>query len=255
MMADGAEALPAPRPLAGFASAALFLDLDGTLAAIKPRPGDVRPEPWRTSLIRRLQQRLDGRLAVISGRSLEDVDRILEGAAPAVAAVHGLLRRRADGSIVRARPHPDLRWIRQALEALVAARPGLLLEDKGLSVALHYRGAPELAAMAEAEARRLASEYGLKLQLGDMVAEICTPGYDKGSAVRAFMLERPFNRGAPVFVGDDLTDEDGFLAARTLGGVGVLVGAPRPTAAVLRLHDVPHVRAWLEAGLGRGWTR
>lgn len=248
MTPDGGP-LPAPSPLEAIASAALFLDLDGTLASIEPRPEDVRPEPWRTALVRRLQQRLDGRLAVVTGRSLEDVDRILEGAVTAVAAVHGLVRRRADGSVIRAPPHPDLRWARGTLEALAAARPGLYLEDKGLSVALHYRQAPDFADAAVAEAARLASEYGLKLQLGDMVAEVCTPGYDKGAALRAFMLERPFERGTPVFVGDDLTDENGFEAARALGGVGVLVGAARPTAADLRLEGVPEVRAWLESGL------
>jgi trehalose 6-phosphate phosphatase len=255
MRSVAAEELPTPRPLAGFEPAALFLDLDGTLARIEPRPEDVRPEPWRTALVRRLQRRLDGRLAVISGRSLEDVDRILEGAAVAVAAVHGLIRRRADGSVIRAPPHPNLRLARAALTATAAAHPGLLIEDKGLSVALHYRQAPELAGLAVAEAERAVGEYGLKLQLGDMVAEVCTPGFDKGAAVRAFMRERPFERGAPVFVGDDLTDENGFQAAKALGGVGVLVGAPRPTAAELRLEDVAAVRAWLEAGLTRDPAR
>jgi trehalose 6-phosphate phosphatase len=248
MTAQAADELPAPWPLARFQPAALFLDLDGTLAAIETRPEDVRPEPWRTALIRHLQQRLEGRLAVISGRSLEDIDRILEGAAVAVGAVHGLVRRRADGSVIRAPPHPNLRWARIALQVAATGRPGLLVEDKGLSVALHYRRAPELAGLAVSEARRAADEHGLKLQLGNMVAEICTPGFDKGTAVRAFMRERPFERGAPLFVGDDLTDEHGFSAAKALGGVGILVGEPRPTAADLRLDDVAAVRAWLEAG-------
>jgi trehalose 6-phosphate phosphatase len=247
MTAEAADELPAPWPLARFQPAALFLDLDGTLAAIEARPEDVRPEPWRTALVRGLQQALEGRLAVISGRSLEEVDRILEGAAMAVGAVHGLVRRRADGSVIRAPPHPNLRWARIALQAAASGHPGLFVEDKGLSVALHYRRAPELAGLAVAEARRAAGEHGLKLQLGNMVAEICTPGFDKGTAVRAFMRERPFERGAPVFVGDDLTDEHGFSAAKALGGVGILVGAPRPTAADRRLDDVAAVRAWLEA--------
>ena len=248
MTAEAANELPAPLPLRRFQRVALFLDLDGTLASIEPRPEDVRPAPWRTALVRRLQQGLEGRLAVISGRSLDEVDRILEGAAIAVGAVHGLVRRRADGSVVRAPPHPNLRWARSALQAAATARPGLIVEDKGLSVALHYRRAPALADEAVAEARRVAGEYGLKLQLGNMVAEVCTPGFDKGTALRAFMRERPFERGGPVFVGDDLTDENGFSAAKALGGVGILVGSPRPTAAELRLDNVAAVRAWLEAG-------
>ena len=252
MTTDGLKPLPAPRPLPGFGDIALFLDLDGTLAAIEPRPEDVGPEPGRTSLLRQLQERLNGRLAVISGRSLEEVDRILEGAVAAVAAVHGLVRRRADGTVEEAALAPGLAAARTRLEALAARHPGLRLEDKRLSVAIHYRLAPALGEAVRSEATSIAADNGLSLQLGDMVAEICTAGLDKGSAVKAFMRESPFQRAVPVFVGDDLTDENGFRAARSLGGVSVLVGRMRPTAADLRLDDVAAVRAWLEAGLLQG---
>jgi trehalose 6-phosphate phosphatase len=249
MIAGGSFPLPEPRPLQGFGGTALFLDLDGTLAAIEPRPEDVRPEPWRTELLHELGERLGGRLAVISGRSLEEVDRILEGSVTAVAAVHGLVRRKADGTIEQAPADPGLPGARARLQALVSAGPGLQLEDKGLSVALHYRQAPGMEAQVRAEAQSIAADTGLRLQLGEMVAELCTPGLDKGSAVKAFMREPPFEGAAPVFVGDDLTDEHGFRAARALGGVSVLVGPLRPTAADLRLKDVAAVRAWLEAAL------
>ena len=119
----------------------------------------------------------------------------------------------------------------------VAAAPAaaLLAPLRPISpAAAAARQAPDFADAAQAEAGRLASEYGLKFQPGDMVAEVCTPGFDKGAALRAFMRERPFDRGAPVFVGDDLTDEHGFEAARALGGVGVLVGPARPTAGTPR---------------------
>ncbi len=82
-----------------------------------------------------------------------------------------------------------------------------------------------------------------------MVAELCTPGLDKGAAVRAFMDEAPFAGALPVFVGDDLTDENGFRAARALGGVSILVGPLRATDADMRLDSVPAVRGWLEAAL------
>lgn len=249
MIAGALRALPKPRPLPGFGDTALFLDLDGTLAAIEPRPEDVKPEPWRTQLLLELGERLGGRLAVISGRSLEEVDRILEGSVTAIAAVHGLVRRKADGGLEQAPPDPDLPRARQRLEDLASVHPGLTLEDKGLSVALHYRLAPEADEVVRSEARSVAADTGLRLQLGDMVAELCTPGLDKGSAVRAFMKETPFKGAAPVFVGDDLTDEHGFRAARNLGGAGVLVGPLRPTAAELRLDSVDAVRAWLEAAL------
>ncbi len=100
-----------------------------------------------------------------------------------------------------------------------------------------------------AETRRLAETYGLKLQLGDKVAELCTPGCDKGSAVRAFMEEAPFKGAFPIFVGDDLTDEDGFRAVQELGGLGVLAGPNRSTGAQRRLAGVEAVRDWLQAAV------
>ena len=228
---------------------ALFLDLDGVLAAIEPRPQDVTPRPWRSRLLRRLLDRLDGRLAVISGRTLEEVDRILDGAVPAVGAVHGLVRRRSDGRLGEPPAIPGLARVHGALAEIAADHPNLVLENKGVAVALHYRMAPELGARVRTEADRLAREQGLKLQLGDMVAEVRAPGADKGAAVRAFMAEPPFKGALPIFLGDDLTDEDGFAAVEALGGLGVLVGPGRKTAARRRLADVAAVRAWLEAGL------
>ncbi len=249
MTAHSPRLLPEPRPLPGFRDVALFLDLDGTLAAIEPRPEDVGPQPWRTALMHRLEEKLDGRLAVISGRSLDEVDRILDGAVAAVAAVHGLVRRRADGSLEEAAPAEGLDLARSGLAALAARHPGLQIEDKRVSVAVHFRQAPELAGEVRRQAEALASDAGLRLQLGDMVAELCTPGLDKGAAVRAFMHEPPFVDSLPVFIGDDLTDEDGFRAARAFGGVSVLVGPLRATAADMRLEDVESVRGWLEASL------
>ena len=249
MNAPAPRLLPRPRPLPGFRDIALFLDLDGTLAAIEPRPEDVGPEPWRTALLHDLGQRLNGRLAVISGRSLEEVDRILEGAIVCVAAVHGLVRRRSDGVIEQASPDPAIDAARERFQALCAAHPGLTFEDKDLSLSVHYRQAPELAATVHAIAEAICAGTGLKLQLGHMVDEVRTPGLDKGGAVRAFMREPPFKGAVPVFVGDDLTDEDGFRAAGGLGGVSVLVGQLRATAADMRLEDVAAVRGWLEASL------
>lgn len=241
--------LPTPRPLPGFDDVALFLDLDGTLASFEERPEDVRPEPWRTELLRRLQGRLDGRLAVISGRSLEEVDRILEGAVTAVGAVHGLVRRTGDGVVEGIAADPALAGARVRLEQFVSERPGLLLEDKGVGLAVHSRQAPEMSAAVRAEAERICAGDSLMLQPGELVTEVRTAGADKGAAVRAFMKEHPFRDALPVFVGDDLTDENGFQAATGLGGVGLLVGPLRPTHADMRLESVEAVRAWLEAGL------
>ena len=238
--------LPAPKPLR-LGEAALFLDLDGTLAAIAARPQDVRPDPRRTSLLERLAERLDGRLAVVSGRTLADVDRILEGCVAAVAAVHGLVVRAPDGALRTTPPHPALPRATEAFREFAARDSGLLVEEKGPSVALHFRLASHCADAARACARQLAAETGLSLQDGDMVEELRTPGASKGDSVREFMAAGPFAGAHPVFVGDDVTDEDGFRAAQALRGLGVAVGAPRPTAARFRLADVEAALAWLEA--------
>jgi trehalose 6-phosphate phosphatase len=190
---------------------------------------------------------LAGRLAVISGRPLHDIDRILDGAAPAAAGVHGLERRSAAGVVRRSAPHPTVALVAEVFHGLAAAEPGLLVEDKGLSVALHYRNAPEAAGVAEAAGERLAKQTGLRLQRGECVVELRTPGADKGDALRAFMDEPPFRGALPIFVGDDLTDEAGFAAADALGGYGIRVGSPeRPTAARYALANIEAVLSWLE---------
>lgn len=241
--------LPAPRPLA-LGDTALFLDLDGTLAPIAARPQDVHPDPRRTSLLEKLARRLDGRLAVISGRTLEDVDRILEGCVTSVAAVHGLAVRGPDGVLQQSPPHPKLAQAAEGFRKFAARDSGLIVEEKqGLSVALHFRLASAYAEAARACAKRLAKATGLTPQEGDMVEELRTPGASKGDSVRQFMAGPPFAGAQPVFVGDDVTDEDGFAAAQALGGIGVSVGAARPTLARYRLAGVEQALRWLEASL------
>ena len=240
--------LPAPKPLS-LRECALFLDLDGTLAPIAARPQDVRPDPRRTDLLERLAHALGGRLAVVTGRTLTDADRILEGRVTAVAAVHGLVWRDPFGGLHEVAPHPRLHEAAEAFRAFAVRDSGLLVEEKGLSVALHFRLARHCAEAARACARRVAAETGLGLQEGDMVAELRTPGPTKADSVRAFMAEPPFRGASPVFLGDDCTDEDGFAAARELHGAGILVGAPRRTGAKYRLADVEAALAWLEAAL------
>lgn len=239
-------------PLVG---AALFLDLDGTLAPFAPRPQDVAPDRRRTELLARLQRALDGRVAVVSGRAVDEIDRILESAVVCAAGVHGLQRRDLSGRLQVAAAHPTLGSAKQRLEAFARPRPGLFVEHKPLSVALHYRGAPDRASETRAFAALVAGDTGLKVQEGTMVVELRTPGSDKGDVVRAFMTEPPFAGATPIFVGDDLTDEDGFQAAAELGGFGVLVGPVRPTGAKARLPDVGRVLGWLDASLEAGAFR
>lgn len=244
-MPDNAAAPPISAPPCP-ELAALFLDLDGVLAPIEASPDGVRPSGRRTDVLVRLQDRLDGRVAIVSGRPIAEIDRICEGAIRCVSGIHGLEQRGADGRVTRAEPALGVAQAHAALSAFSRDRPGVLIEDKGLAVGLHYRQVPEAAGEAIALARALAEQYNLALQEGHMIAELKTPGSDKGSALTAFMSEAPFTGAVPVMVGDDLTDEHGFAAAAALGGFGVLVGAPRATAARYGLADSDAVLAWLD---------
>lgn len=233
------------------AEVSLFLDLDGTIAPIVARPDLVGPDPARNRLLRDIADVLEGRFAIISGRSINDIDRITSDAGYAAAGLHGLERRGAD-VFVQAVPHPEMEKAAELIDMFARTHGGLLVEKKGLAIALHYRGAPALADDAIALARRVAWATGLKLQEGNMVAELRCPGPNKGDVLNAYMHEHPFTGHTPVFVGDDLTDENGFAAAQALGGYGVLVGPERETAATCRLRDVDEVLRWLETSAASG---
>jgi trehalose 6-phosphate phosphatase len=244
------EYIGAPPPLAGD-EAAVFLDLDGTLAEIAQRPDEVKPAAGRTLTLKRLHKRVGGRLAVLTGRDLSEADRILEGTVVAIGAVHGHVRRSPEGDVSRSATSPSLHLARTALRALADGVPGLVFEDKDCSVAVHYRQAPDDEALVEEVVSGLAEVSDLVLQEGSMVFELRAPGPDKGDALRAFMAEAPFRGAVPVMIGDDLTDEHGFEAAKALGGYGVLVGPLRPTAASYRLDSVADVLAWLDEAARR----
>lgn len=252
LTADGAPApLEAaahlPPPPTRLARPALFLDMDGVLASLAPTPDAVVPHPERTAALKAVAARLDHRVAIISGRTIAEIDRIAEASIASASGVHGLERRRADGSLHRADAAPAVRDVVAAFEAFARKRPGVIVEDKTVSAGLHYRSTPVLEAEALALARRLAEDAGLAMQPGNLVVELKTPGTSKGTALDAFMREPPFAGAVPVMLGDDLTDEDGFRAATALGGFGVLVGPPRQTAARYGLADVAAVLAWLNA--------
>ncbi len=234
---------PPPAPPRG--TTAIFADLDGTLADIRPTPGEVTPDAARDELLTKLAEALGGRLAVISGRGLDDLDRVLEGRIRAIGAVHGLVRRTATGELTNCGSNAGVSDAVAAFERLASTDPGLLVEDKSAAAAIHFRLAPNSEEACEALAERLAGERGLLVQRGDMVVEVRAPGPDKGDAVAAFMREAPFAGATPIFIGDDVTDEDGFRAVEALGGYGVVVGSRRPTLARYALPDVASVQAWL----------
>ncbi len=236
-----------PEPPRRLRRPSLFLDLDGVLAHLAATPDAVVPDAGRTAVLRAVTERLGGRVAIISGRTIAEIDRIAEASVGSASGVHGLERRLAGGEMQRAEPAEAVRDAVAAFEDFARTRPGVVVEDKAVAAGLHFRGAPDAASDAEALTRRLADQTGLSLQPGNMVIELKTPGASKGTAVKSFMAEAPFAGGTPVMLGDDLTDEHGFQAAADLGGFGVLVGPPRDTAARYGLHDVEAVLAWLSA--------
>ena len=239
-----------PPPAGLLYGAALFLDFDGTLVELADSPDAIQVSPALRPLLERLSRRLGGRLAIVSGRAIHDLDSHLGRCGIAVSGSHGLELRFADGAGLPLATPGGLAPARAELLALSDADPRLLVEEKPASVALHFRRAPERAAEAEALVAALAARTGLAVQPGKMVLELRPPGADKGDALRRLMREPPFAGARPLFVGDDLTDEHAFEAAAELGGDGILVGPERPTAGVWRLADVAQVAAWLEEAAG-----
>jgi trehalose 6-phosphate phosphatase len=233
------------------AQAAVFLDIDGTLVPHEERPGDVHIDGALRALLERAREAAGGSLALISGRSIADIDALFSPAIFAVAGQHGAERRSADGRLHFHAPRASrLQGQAARLRDLVRAYPPLLLEEKGTSLALHFRGEPALGVLAEREARRAVVALGddFELLAGKFVFEVKPSGKDKGTAIDEFMAEEPFAGRRPVFVGDDLTDELGFERVNRLGGDSVKVG-PGTTRARWRLADAGAVRGWL-SGLG-----
>ena len=234
-------------PLEDLTTTSLFLDLDGTMLDLIDRPEMVVADAPLRALLMRLAERLEGRLAIVSGRSIAQMDAILGPAAEhiALSGSHGSEHRWRGVLAHPVRP-PSLDEAQARFRAFADAHEGVLMEDKSFGVALHYRMAPDAGEAAEALAATLAEQLDLQFQPGKMMAELRLPGGDKGKAVHTLMARAPMAGTSPWFVGDDATDEAGFAAARALGGAGVLVGKRRPTAALYALPDPAAVRHWLE---------
>lgn len=226
---------------------ALFLDFDGTLVELAETPDSIHVSPGLEPLLERLRQKLNGRLAIVSGRSLADLERHLPKSRIAFSGSHGLELRLTGGTALPLSAPIGLDDVRERVERFAAPIPGLVVEEKPAGIALHYRLAPDQAGRAEAFMAALARERGFTVQRGAMVAELRSGGATKGDALKAFMAEPEFVGARPWFVGDDLTDEHGFAAAAALGGAGILVGPPRETAARSRLESVGAVAEWLGA--------
>lgn len=229
-----------------FARTALLLDLDGTLLDMAPTPTSVIVPPGLTGTLRTLCQQLDQALAIVTGRPIETIDTLLGESFHAVAGEHGGAIRPAPGAPVE-RPNlkpPPAAWIERGA-ALEKAHPGAMLEVKARGFGLHFRLAPDAdRAIHDVLAALVEGSPDFELMPGSMLWEVRPKGADKGHAVTALMRRPPFLGRIPVFVGDDVTDEDGMRVARAMGGVGLRV----PDV----FGDAAGVRAWLHATAANG---
>lgn len=227
---------------------AIFLDFDGTLVHIAERPELAHAPPSVLATLRDVYDALDGALALVTGRSIASLDVLVAPLRLPVSGVHGMEYRDASGEIgeVGAPEFPD--WARERFAALAETDSGLLLEDKVHGMALHYRLAPALEKTVRKTVDEVAAELGpdFVIQDGKMVVELRPSCASKGTAVVRFMSEAPFAGRRPIFIGDDITDEDAFRAVNDMGGYSIKVGVLEPgTAARYELADVGAVRSWL----------
>lgn len=233
---------------------ALFLDFDGTLTNLARRPDQVVVDGGLLYLLDDLYVATAGATAVISGRSIEDLDALLAPLRLPLAGIHGAQRRRADGSIEKCAIPATVVWqTRMGLRMRLRRYQGLYLEDKGTAFAVHFRGAKSFSLArlrADLEALALASRGIFEVMEGAEVLELRPRACDKGEALASFMSEAPFAGRFPIFIGDDHTDRAGFAAVARANGLCIAVG-PRVSAPCW-LPDPAAVRGWLRAGLGLG---
>ncbi|WP_162916556.1 trehalose-phosphatase [Dongia deserti] len=226
-------------------SLALFLDIDGTLVPIAPTPAEVRPSPELSGLLTRAATHLADALAIVSGREITSIDQVTHGVVPYAAGSHGAEFRLGLGQpVLRPGPQPDIAGLETDVLECMKDWAGLLIEPKRAGLAVHYRKAPHLGPRVRDELEALLARRGqrdLALLQGDHVVEVRSPAHNKGEAVRRIMHEAVFHGKRPVFIGDDVTDEDGFLVVQELGGTAIIVGERRPTVATHKLASVAAV--------------
>jgi trehalose 6-phosphate phosphatase len=232
---------------------ALFLDLDGTILDIAAAPMEVSTPPELIGTLRDLKELLGGAVAVLTGRKISDVDRLLAPVRLAAAGVHG--------TEIRLRPDDDIETssdlvpdsLKKSVERLAGKTPGLLFEDKGFSIAVHYRAAPEMEPTLEKELSRLLDHHSSRLVLshGRCVLELVPDRSTKGAALQEMMRLPPFRGRVPVMIGDDMPDETALAAAVGLGGLGLKVGGEHFREGPIDFREPAEVRDWLHGLAGR----
>lgn len=226
-------------------NAALLTDFDGTLVELAAHPDAVSPSAGLAGWLYQLEKHLGEALAVVTGRRLREVDRHLEPLKLMGAGAHGAELR----VVIAGKTTPVIAPLEDAvvtaIESAVAALPGVWVENKTFALAVHFRQSPELGLKTIAQVQAAAQPHAqIEVFAGNAVVEVRRKGINKGTAV-SFLLQHPaFIGRVPVFVGDDLSDEEGFAAVQALGGYGIKVGAG-DSAAQYRLADVSAVHRWL----------
>lgn len=226
----------------------VFFDVDGTLVDFAATPEQVHVDTGLIELLRATFQKLDGALALISGRMIADLDRLFDPLLLPAAGVHGLERRNAQGVIQRIEmPSEALAQARIELREFADSRKGLILEDKHYSLALHFRGAPRDEEIVRGVVAGVMNSLppGFERLEGNKVVEIKPSCCSKASAVEAFLKEVPFTGRTPIFLGDDLTDLDGFAVVERQGGAAIAVG--NRVSAQWKLPDPAAVCEWLSS--------
>ncbi len=236
----------APPPPIDAERYSLFIDFDGTLVPLVDRPDLVRADAELIDLLGALRRRFGGRLALVSGRSIDQLDAMIGPIVTeiALAGSHGAEVRR-DGQMVKPARPAGLDAAIVEVRAWGAGHPEMIIEEKSHGVAMHYRVAPILEEPVRRRADLIAARNGLDVQHGKMMVELRGPGWNKGEAVAVLMTDPAMAGSLPVVIGDDLTDEPAFAVAHALGGFGVIAGGGRETTALHCLSDVGAVRHWL----------
>lgn len=237
-----------PLPCANLRDIAVLLDIDGTLLDIAPTPGAVIVPASLRQTLSRLSRETGGALALVSGRSLDDIDRLFAPLRLPAIGGHGAELRLSPDEAIETEAHPLDGGLRNRLAELAVGAPGILVEDKGYSLAVHYRLAPEQEGRVKQAVAAIQADWPkepIEVLPGKSVVEIKPAGFHKGAAIRELMRHRPFAGRRPVFVGDDTTDESAFAVMPEFNGMGFSVGRRLPGTA----HCFPaptDVRRWLE---------
>jgi len=234
---------------------ALFLDVDGTLLDIRDRPSDVRADAELIGVLQACFARLGGAMSLVSGRTVAEIDRIFAPAVFPVAGAHGAELRFDDARAIVVADGSLPRRAARRLQTFANAHDGVLVEYKRGGASLHYRRAPQLEARCRELVTQIMDELGdaYRLIAGKMVFEIAPSANDKGIAIRRFLDEVPFAGRVPVFLGDDVTDEDGFRAVNEMAGISIRIGGNEHGVARYQLPDVAAVRPWLNQAVLGGY--